>query len=107
MDEYNNMTQVVKIVLLICTKEEDMKAKTNKSFSNQERLEHLMYESFLNSIEEAFKNTKTGIRHTDAALLKFADQIIGKFAAIYANTRSEELGRQAQEIILASKQNYN
>ena len=84
-----------------------MKAKTNTKFSDQERLEHMRYESFLNSIEEAFKNTKTGIRHTDATLLKFADQVIGKFAAIYANTRSEELGRQIQEIILASEQNYN
>jgi len=65
-----------------------------------ERIEHMRYESFLNAIEQAFKNQKTGIRHTDAVLLKFADEIIGKFATIYANTRDEHLGEDTKDIIL-------
>lgn len=84
-----------------------MKTHTNQTLEDQDRIEHLKYESYLNAIEAAFVNSKTGIRHTDAVLLKFADQIIGKFAAIYANTRPEELGKQVQEIILTSRQNYN
>lgn len=84
-----------------------MSYSINNRQRNEERMEHLKYESYLNAIEQAFRNTKTGIRHTDATLLKFADEIIGKFAAIYANTRPEELGRQAQEIILLQKQNNN
>ena len=83
-----------------------MKTEANDKIS-QERMEHLRYESFLNAIEHAFRNSKTGIRSTDKALLKFADQVIGKFAAIYANSRNEELGKQAQEIILSTKRNYN
>jgi len=84
-----------------------MKARSANIQENLERMEHLRYESYLNAVEEAFRQSKTGIRLTDAALLKFADQIIGKFAAIYANTRNEELGRQVQEIILNNRQNYN
>jgi hypothetical protein len=71
------------------------------------KMEQLRYESFLNAVETAFIQTKTGIRHTDTAMLKFADQIIGKFAAIYANTRNDDLGEQLQDIILKEPLNYN
>jgi len=54
-----------------------------------EKLEQLRYESYLNSIEEAFINHKSGIRLTDKILLDFADTVIKRFAAIYANTRDE------------------
>jgi hypothetical protein len=84
-----------------------MKTRSANTKENLQRMEQLRYESFLNAVEEAFRQTKTGIRHTDTAMLKFADQLIGKFAAIYANTRNEELGRQVQEIILNKSQNYN
>lgn len=84
-----------------------MKAASSKSEKRARQMEQLMYESYLNAIEQAFIRHKTGIRHTDSALLKFADEIIGKFAAIYANSRKEELGQEIQEIILKNPLNYN
>jgi len=84
-----------------------MKTTPHIAIQKAEKMEHLKYESFLNAIEQAFIGHKTGIRHTDAAMLKFANEIIGKFAAIYANTRSEALGEQLQEIILLNPPNNN
>lgn len=66
----------------------------------KEKMDYLRYDSFLNAIEQAFINNKTGVRYTDKALLRFTDEIIKKFAAIYANTRDEQLGRELQEIVL-------
>jgi len=84
-----------------------MKAASSKTTKKAQQMEQLKYESYLNAIEQAFIRHKTGIRHTDTALLRFADEIIGKFAAIYANTRQEELGEEMQEIILKNPLNYN
>ncbi len=78
-----------------------------KIIFKEEKMEHLRYESFLNGIELAFRQNKTGIRQTDKALLSFADDIIGKFASIYANTRNEQLGKELQEIILSNPVNEN
>ena len=68
-----------------------------------EMMERLRYESYLNSIESAFLEHKSGIRLTDKILLDFADSVIKKFAAIYANARDEELGKDTEEVIIDTK----
>ena len=54
----------------------------NINSGKTEKLEQLRYESYLNSIEAAFINHKSGIRLTDKILLDFADTVIKKFASI-------------------------
>lgn len=72
----------------------------NINSGKTEKLEQLKYESYLNSIEAAFINHKSGIRLTDKILLDFADTVIKKFASIYANTRDEELGKDTEDVVL-------
>ena len=68
-----------------------------------QRMENLKYESFLNSIETAFIEHRSGIKLTDKILLDFADSVIQKFADIYANTRSDDLGNDTEEIVLDTR----
>ncbi len=71
------------------------------------QIEDLKYTSFLNAIEKAFRENRTGISRTDQVMLKFAHEVIGSFAAIYANSRDEQLGEEAQQVILRSNMHQN